>query len=295
VRELAMDEYADMTKDAVEWRIHGLVPKPGKIILMGPPKAGKSTLAIALGNHAASGEDFYGHKAEPGRVLYHQLDTGEVVWRDTIRRLREGGLRLNPNLRVIHPDDQKRPLNILQPDTRAYLKEALALVRPDLVIIDTLRKLHNGDENDSTEMKAVMDHVEDIYGGVSLILVHHTRKIPADISDPDPATFGRGSNFLTGDVDGLWLLYRGNLKIESRFDEVLRYRLVREDSGLWSCPDQTDTLTLTTSLLAYCDEHPATPHNVLCRMAKAKFGVSRSTFYRLLAGRACAHRRPPAE
>jgi RecA-family ATPase len=295
VRLIPVEGYLEMQRAAIEWRVHGLVPKPGKIAFLGPPKAGKTFFAIDLANHAAWGRDFLGHKTEASRVLYLQLDTGEVAWRDMLRKLVESGMRFSPDLLFVHPDDQKRPLNIMLPETRAYLKEALAEGSPDLVFIDTLRKLHNGDENDSTEMKAVMDHIEDIFGGVALVLIHHTRKIPADVADPDPSTYSRGSNFISGDMDGLWLLYHNKLKVDSRFDENLLYRLVREENGTWSCPDQDDRAALVQSLLAHCAEHPTTTHNVLSKMAKAKFGVSRSAYYRLLAGRACAHRRPATD
>jgi hypothetical protein len=289
MRFLSVDDYVGLTRDQIQWWVHGLVPKPGKVLVLGAPKAGKSFLLIDLANHIASGKDFLGHKTQQGRVLYFQVDTGETAWRDMLRQLIESGVRFDPNLALVHPEDVMHPMNIQEPATRHFFKRALDEFKPDVVILDTIRKVHNGDENDSTEMKIVMDHIEEIFGRYALILVHHTKKIPADVVDPDPASVSRGSNFLTGDVDSLWLLYHSKLKIDSRFDEVLRYKLAREENGLWSCPELDEKAVLLTELLALCAANPTSSHAVLAKMAKARWGISRAKFYRQLAGRPCVH------
>ena len=293
VRLISADEFIELEAAKMDWVIHTLIARPSKVTLIGAPKEGKTFLAAGLADSVARGGEFLGHHCETGRVLYLQLDTPAPVWKDTLRKLRDSGNGVHPGVLFVHPNDQKRPLNVLTPDTRQYLREALHAAKPDLVILDTLRKIHSADENDSTEMKIVFDQIDDVFGTHALLILHHTRKLPADATEPDPAQTGRGSSYITGDVDGIWLLHGGRLRTTSRFDERNVYGLVREENGLWSSPDDTRKRQLTEQVVGLCTEHPDMPHAKLAPLAKARWGMSRATYYRLMAGRLCAHSAPP--
>ena len=289
-RLVTVEEYLAVPRRRLSWQIHGLIPRPSKINLIGAPKEGKTFLAFGAAACVASGRDFLGHKTEPGKVLYLQFDTGLATWDEMQRKLVESGVNFPPGLLQIHPEDIKRPLNVLLSDSRAYLKGIVKGSDPDLVVLDTLRKVHSADENDSTEMKVVGDALDEVFGDVALLLLHHARKIPAEVLEPDPAQSGRGSSAIMADADGLWLLHRNTLRTTSRFDERGVYRLDREDNGMWAAGDAGARADLVVKVLAICTEYPATPHTHLAAIAKARLGISRASFYRCLAGRACAHR-----
>lgn len=289
-RLVTVAEFLAVPRKRLSWQIHGLIPRPSKINLIGAPKEGKTFLALGAAACVASGRDFLGHKTEEGRVIYLQFDTGLATWDEMLSKLTESGVDFAAGLRMIHPEDVKRPLNILTPDSRAYLRDIVKHDDPDLVVLDTLRKVHSADENDSTEMKVVGDALDEIFGGVALLLLHHARKIPSEVIEPDPAQSGRGSSAIMADADGLWLLYRNTLRTTSRFDERGIYRLDREDNGMWSAGDAAVRTDLVTKVLAICAEYPAQAHTHLAAVAKARLGISRASFYRCLAGRACAHR-----
>lgn len=294
MRFVTWPEYAQLPRPNLSWVIHNLIPRPGLVALFGPPKAGKSFLAANVARKVAAGEDFLGHKTEAGRVLYIQVDAGEMSWRDRIQKQMESGIKFPDNLILVHPEDSKRPLDLLQEETRAYLRAVVAGSDPMLVVLDVLRDFHRADENDSTEMKIVGDMLETTFKDQAVFLLHHTRKIPADVTDPDPASYGRGSNYISGKMDAFWLLHGGWLKIVSRFDETTRYRAIQGENGDWDFPEVEQRMELRDKLLSLCVEHPELTHAKLAPLAKARWGVSRPTYYRHLAGQRCAHRQAAA-
>jgi len=259
---------------------------------MGPPKQGKSFLALQVALAVAQGRDFLGQKSVPGTVWYLQLDTSEAIWRARIQRLDEGGEDMTGPVLLAHPADIPRPYNISTMAFQAFVRDALKECDPVLVIVDVLRKVHSADENDSTEMKRVFDILGELFEGRSLFLVHHTKKIKEDTENPDPNNVSRGSSFITGDADALWLLFNRKLKIVSRFDEDLMYRAERLPSGLWRFPDIIHRTEAQERALSLCAEYPEKSHGQLAEVAETRWGMSRASYYRYLGGQVCAHSSP---
>ena len=211
-----------------------LIPRPGLIELMGPPKTGKSFLALDLAIKVARGEPFLGRMSRPAKVLYFQLDTSEKVMRDRGVKLRLSGYDTKaPLLGMVHPEDAIRPVNVMFQQGKEYFRKAVTTHDPELVVIDTLRECHQEDENDSTAMKTVMDELERLFTGRTLFLVHHTSKMPADVDKPDPINASRGSSYITGKVDAFWLLYKQCLTIRSRWDDPLEYKALQKRNGMF--------------------------------------------------------------
>jgi hypothetical protein len=65
------------------------------------------------------------------------------------------------------------------------------------VVLDVLREFHNADEDSSTEMKKVGDALTSVFAGYSLVVLHHTPKIPETVTDPNPVRYARGSRLGT--------------------------------------------------------------------------------------------------
>lgn len=293
VRTVTVDEYTVLQRPNLSWLIHGLIPRPSMMMLMGPPKVGKSWLAMDIARAVAGGKDFLGRKTTQGRVLYIQQDTSEAVWRDRLQKqIQLFGIEFPKDLLMVHPDDTLHPVNLLEPASRAWFASAMKTVQPALVVIDVLREIHNADENDSTAMKLVGDHLGALFGQTALLLVHHMKKIPQEVTNPDPTTYGRGSSYIMGKMDGYWMLHRGQLRIESRFDEGATYKATHEEDGTWSFPEVAAQKEATTKVLALCEEYPGRSHHALADEAKARWNMSRATYYRHLKGRPCAHSAP---
>lgn len=246
-RILTTSQYLDTPRPNLQWLVHEQIPNPGIVLLEGPPKSGKSFLAIDLARSVAQGVPFLGWVTQKSRTLYLQFDTSELIWRQRLEKMVSLGVDLSgENFLTIHPDDVKHPLNLLNYQHVAWLHNVIESANPNLTIIDVFRETHNADENDSTEMKIVGDVLVNLFKGRSLVLVHHSKKIYDTGEAIDPATVSRGSSYLTGKVDSLWLLYRNRLYIQGRTSERQEIRLVQGPSGLWekvdfSSPEKTLT------------------------------------------------------
>jgi hypothetical protein len=260
-------------------------------VLLGPPKVGKSYLALQLALAVANGRPFLGQPSVPGPVWYLQLDTGEGLWTERLCRMEEAGHDLSGPVFMMHPDDRPRGFNFLRPADQDLVRAVLAACDPSLVIIDVLRKFHSANENDSTEMKALGDAIDRVFAGRSVLVLHHTRKY-SDGGDggeqPNMTNLSRGSSFLPGQADATWLLGRNRLVIESRFDEPTTYALARDEVGAWLFDDKPQETT-RAKVLALCAEFPEASHHHLATVAKERWGISQATYYRYLAGRRCAH------
>lgn len=109
-----------------------------------------------------------------------------------------------PNLKVYVDNgfsfDNDRTLEAL------YI-EALSF-RPDVVLFDTLARVHRRPENDNSEIaKLFEDRIKPFKRefGCSLFFLHHLRK-PSKDSPNDPASMLRGAGDLKGQLDQFWFL-----------------------------------------------------------------------------------------
>jgi hypothetical protein len=265
---------------------------------MGPPKQGKSAIALDLALHVAQGRDYLGQAIDggPGRVLYLDIDNPDSEIAERMAHLTEAGVSVAGDLYYLHPTAMQgiKPLDIREARCRDQLRQTVAEWKPDLVIVDVLREAHLADENDSQEMRGVCDALYKIVEGRALIIVHHTRKIPDDVTDPDPNLYGRGSSYLMGRTDANWILHGGKLKIVPRFDAPQKFKVEwNDDTNLFRFPELDGKLRAMSQVLSLCLEYPDRPHAQLASLAKERWGISRATYYRYLSGRACAHMSGP--
>lgn len=232
-RVLSANQYVDAPRPQLSWLVPSYIPHPGLVLLIGEPKAGKSFLALQLAMHVASGTPFLGQPIVAAPVLYLQFDTSETVWRQRLDHLRSAGLQLPEKLLLVHPDDQPPQINVLSAQTQVLLRGALEACNPTLIVVDVLRECHNADEQDSTAMKSVGDALMTLFQGRTLLIVHHTHKLYESYGTPSPANAARGSSYITGKADAIWLLHAGKLQIASRFHHDETHHVQRERTGMW--------------------------------------------------------------
>jgi RecA-family ATPase len=232
VRAVSLADYVALERPLLNWLIPGILPKPGMVLLLGEPFAGKSFLAFQLGLSLAQGGLFQHRQCRPSRVLYLQFDPSELIWRDRILSIQRAGIKMEGPMFMVHPDDNPRSMNILTLEHQHFLQGCLKASLPDVVIIDVLREIHSCDEQDSTQMKQVGDAIMEIFYGYTLVILHHTRKIDSE-KPIEVINSSRGSSYMTGKADATWMIHKNNLYTVSRFGSPTVHQMDRLPCGLW--------------------------------------------------------------
>lgn len=224
---LNIDDYLAYPRAPSTWIIQDLLPVSGKALLYSAPKTGKSALALQLADNIAEGGEWMTFPiVSPGRVLYFQLDNPGTTWSKRVRVLRNNGLCLDNN-KVFMADASTIPMNpfdILQPGHRDYLQSIVRPLAPQLVIVDTLRKVHSGDENSSTVMSNVMTNLYSAVFPAALLVVSHDKK-PSPDMEKDIIYDHRGSGGVVGEVDCILRMTKTRLYYAGRDVEADNIKL----------------------------------------------------------------------
>jgi hypothetical protein len=127
------------------------------------------------------------------------------------------------------------PFDILDPEHLITLRDELQALKPDLVIMDTLRESHSADENDSTEMQEAIAALVAATKPAALCLISHARK-PSQDGDFSLMADNRGSNYVVGRMDAICRFTPKTARVSGRSIEEHTINLERADSGFWEVP-----------------------------------------------------------
>lgn len=199
------NEYLDTIDEGENWLIEPLLPAGGIINLYGKPKTGKSFAAIGMALAISGGLPLWNGFAvrSYGNVAYLQIDTPRPEWKSRFRKIRDAGYDVS-KIGMMDMKMAPYPYNIILPQHQAWLREQLAAINPVVIIVDTLREAHEGNENDSTDMKKVINAIVKLAKGAAVIFVSHSRKDSAFNAagvDADLMDEGRGSSYVSGRMD----------------------------------------------------------------------------------------------
>jgi len=160
------------------WLVEGLWGARSVGVIGGAPKCAKTWLGLDMAVSVATGTACLGRYAvpEPGPVLVYLAEDALPVVRERVEGMaRHRGLDLAqvevhvitvPVLRLDrHPD-------------RARLRETIKRLRPRLLLLDPLVRLHGIDENNAGEVAELLAYFRSLQRQLDLavLLVHHTRK-----------------------------------------------------------------------------------------------------------------------
>ena len=201
--------------------------------MYGDAKVGKSFLALQLVSAIQSGDNFLGFEVpSPGSVCYVQLDTPRSLWADRIETLVSKGLNLT---RTKHADRDTLncwPFDALNPEHIDILKSAVP-TDCKLVVIDTLRAAHLGEENDSKTMANVIAQLVSATQPAALLMVTHSKK-PNYENGPDILADLRGSSAQVAAVDAILRLTKRSFHYVGRAVEEGSVKVERQDDGTWA-------------------------------------------------------------
>lgn len=219
------------------WLVDRLWAAQGVGVLGGPPKAGKSWLALDLALSVASGTPALSRfsVATPGPVLLFPAEDGPAAIRARVDGLaRARGLSLHGLPLLIITADTVR---LDDPIDREALTNLVEKHTPKLLILDPLVRLHSGDENHSGHVSELLLFLRQLQRrfGVAIVVTHHVAKRrgghPGESlrGSSDLHAWGDSNAYLQRRKDGAVLL-----TLEHRFapsPEPIVLRLIALETG----------------------------------------------------------------
>jgi len=217
----------------------GVLPRAGVAVLAGPPKRGKSLAATTLGIARHMQQSWLGFTTTPGVTLYVQAELPRPLLKE--RLAAQVAALAAPLPTGVFFTETTRTLRVDTPEGLAWLRGRIERVRPDLVILDPLAKLMEGDENSTRDMGrlvAALDSLVEAYD-IAILLIHHTGK-PRETERSGGERL-RGSSALFAAVDSVLLLDRVDaervrLTGELRHGAEFAPRVLRRTADLWLLP-----------------------------------------------------------
>jgi hypothetical protein len=193
-----------------QWLVEGLWSEQAVGILGGEPKCCKSFLALDVAVSVASGaaclRQFPVRRS--GKVLLFPAEDSLAVVRQRLEGIAcaaQVGFASLPVEVITAPS-----LRLDTPADRQRLTQTVEALRPVLLILDPLIRLHRVDENDATQIAALLSYLRELQRQfqVAVLLVHHARK---DSHSSRPGQALRGSSELHGWGDSnLYLRRKGS-------------------------------------------------------------------------------------
>ena len=208
-------------------------------LIAGAPGRGKSRLAIELGVSMARCENWLGlpTTVSPARVVYVAAEFTRFRWVERCVQLMRGScpregdallesfqaLELSRDSGLFHGipgETLASPLNLLNVACAGHLAEIISLFSADLLILDPLSRMMNGQDESNEFFGLVIQTLDQVRfrTGAAVLLVHHVRKGGNDPnSKDDPLDMIRGGTKLRDGVNSAMFLSMtgsGTLRLE---------------------------------------------------------------------------------
>jgi AAA domain len=219
IRFLDVAKMAATPPPSVPWLAPPVLPRAALTVLYAPGGDGKSLVALALCAAIAHGGELAGIECEQGASIYLDAENGEL---EIHRRVHTLGL---PPSGVAVADasaiDLRRDIGVLE----GLVNDE----RPDLLVLDSLRSMTPGmDENDTSQTARALDPLRRLAheSTTAILLIHHSNKSGKEF---------RGASSIRDSVDVLWHLGRHDDDPDPhrRFLSCRKMRVAAEPERLW--------------------------------------------------------------
>jgi RecA-family ATPase len=165
-------------ESAQRWLVEGLWGARSVGVIGGAPKCSKTWLGLDMALSVATGTACLGKYSvpEPGPVLIYLAEDALPVVRERIE-----GMARHRGLDLCQVEIHVITVPVLRLDRdpdRTRLLETTKRLRPRLLVLDPLVRLHGIDENNAGEVAALLAYFRSLQRqlDLSVLLVHHTRK-----------------------------------------------------------------------------------------------------------------------
>lgn len=229
---VSMEDIYGMVFNSKPWIVEGLL-HTGAYILAGAPKLGKSFLVAQIAYHVSTGRPLWGHPVHRCPVLYMALEDDHQ--RLQSRMFRMFGVDSTPDL--YFAIDAKKIRSGLESQMKTFIEDHPGT---KLIIIDTLKKVREGDEDsysygrDYEDIGLLKKFADD--NSVCLLIVHHTRK---QGDENDQFNTIAGTTGLTGAADASFVLWKrrrtdteATLQLTGRDVQDQKFYLTRDPEHL---------------------------------------------------------------
>jgi hypothetical protein len=187
--------------NAQRWLVEGLWGSSSVGVIGGAPKCAKTWLGLDMALSVATGTACLGKYAvpEPGPVLVYLAEDALPIVRERVQGMtRHRGL----DLAAVEIHVITAPVLRLDRDRdRTRLWDTAKRLRPRLLLLDPLVRLHGVDENNAGEVAELLAYFRSLQRqlDLSVLLVHHTRKNAAGGAAAGQGLRGSGDIHAFGD------------------------------------------------------------------------------------------------
>lgn len=184
---------------------------------------GKSFLALEVALAKATGHDMTGIGVTgPGGVVYFSKEDPPEIIEERLQAIgplisSDDAFGRADNLEIVSL--YGKPATLVSEKTMVNEKLVRQIIKSgfgkDLLIFDTLRKLHDLEENSSGEMKVLLEIFDRIAleTGAAVLLIHHTNKSSNLNGQQGDQSSARGSNAIVGNTR--WSLHLETVKSDA--------------------------------------------------------------------------------
>jgi KaiC/GvpD/RAD55 family RecA-like ATPase len=199
-------DYLALPRQGSPWIVKDLIPVSGLVNIYGKPKSHKSFFALGVAAAVANDElDWEGFPVQAsGPVMYLQIDTPREEWARRFEALERQGISTR-NIYVADMQTVSYPVNMLEQAHLDALAEEVRRIKPILVVVDTLREAHGANENDSGDMRMVVNGIVAATHPAAVVFLTHARKDGVMTAAASEDTLlmddNRGSGYISGRMD----------------------------------------------------------------------------------------------
>ena len=218
---ITLKELSTIENQPTEYLIEKLIPDQGTTVLSGNPGNYKTWLIFEIAKSIATGNKLFGiFNSRRSNVWIIDKENKLSVIKQRFKMI---GVNDDAPIYISNTKDF-----VINPNTKDEIIEFALQNNIKLIIIDSLRRIHSGDENNSKDVTRVFELINSLHThGICILLTHHHKKQQGNIIS-DSTSKMRGSTDILASIDSHLIVEKtsnGQLKIEqnkNRYDEEVK-------------------------------------------------------------------------